>query len=272
MFINCNSKKNSKKNLQHLLNEVVHELLTVAPVTLAGFVEAVTLGGPAALGGAQLEGGQEVVGLLEVGSDGVDLVDEVLHAGDAVLAEVVVDLAVVIERDALLVDATETALVTQTADVVHGRVTVGSVGLDHAEHVDGGLVDLDEDAVVHLAKTHELQDLSGLRGELVGTGEADNEDQLGLRLDEEIAALVGLAAGVGQGALLGEVLLLVLGLVGAGDLAEILVLGLDGLAGNGLLSEKLAVARGLLLLALREDLALEGKLGVNEKTVRHVCI
>ncbi len=41
----------------------------------------------AALCGGQLEGPQEVGGLLEVGAHGVDLMDQVLDADDAVLAQ-----------------------------------------------------------------------------------------------------------------------------------------------------------------------------------------
>ena len=39
----------------------------------------------------ELEGPQEVGGVLEVGADGEDLVDEVLHADDAHLAELGLD-------------------------------------------------------------------------------------------------------------------------------------------------------------------------------------
>ena len=46
---------------------------------------------PPASGGVQLEGPQEVGGVLEVGADGEDLVDEVLHADDAHLAELGLD-------------------------------------------------------------------------------------------------------------------------------------------------------------------------------------
>lgn len=55
-----------------------------------------------AVGVGQLEGPQEVVGRLEVGADRVDLVDKVLHADDAGLAEGALDHRVVRDRDALL--------------------------------------------------------------------------------------------------------------------------------------------------------------------------
>nr|GFD58055.1 hypothetical protein [Tanacetum cinerariifolium] len=76
--------------LVHLLDESVDEVLAVAEVTALD--EVLELAGTEATGGrGQLEGPQEVGGLLEVGADGVDLVDEVLNADNAVLAEVLLD-------------------------------------------------------------------------------------------------------------------------------------------------------------------------------------
>jgi len=260
------------QHLDHALDEFVDELLTVAPVTTAGLVETVTLGLEATLGGGQLEGGQEIVGLLEVGSDGVDLVDEILHAGDAELAEGVVDLAVVIEEDALLVDAAVTTLVHELAHSVDGGVAVGDVGLDETQHHQSAAVDLDEDAVVHLAETEELHDLLGLRGDLVDTGKADGENKLGLGLDEEVTLLMGLAAKVNEVGLLTLVLLVVLGEVLLGELAKGLVLGLDLGASLSLLLQELGIAGSLLLLTLREDLTLNAEGRLDKKTVSHGVI
>ena len=50
-------------------------------------------------------------------------------------------------------------------DRLQVRVAVCHVGLDHAEHVDGRLVELHEDAVVDLAQAQELQDLAHLRAD-----------------------------------------------------------------------------------------------------------
>jgi len=255
--------------LHHALDQLVDELLTVAPVTTTGFVETVTLGGEATLRGAELEGGQEVVALLELVTDGVELVDEVLDAGDAVLAEGLVDLAVVIKRDALLVDAAESALVDQVADGGDGRVTVGDVGLDETQHVQSALVDLDEDTVVHLTETQELHDLLRLRRDLVHTGEADGENDLLFRLDEEIALLMSLTAKIDETALLTLVLLLVLGEVGHGDLAETLVLFLDLDDRGLLLLEELGIAGSLLGLAFGQDLSLAGERGIDAETISH---
>ena len=122
--------------------------------------------------GRQLEWPEEVVGLLELGSAGHDLVDEVLNAVDAVGSELAGDNAVVGEGDSGSVDLTISSLVDKVGDGVTGGVSVSDERLDHSEHVPGGLVQLHEHTVVELSKSEELQDLLGLGGELVDTKHA----------------------------------------------------------------------------------------------------
>ena len=142
-------------------------------------------------GVGELEGPEEVVGLLEVGADGVDLVDQVLHADNAVLAELLLDDLVVGEGNTLGVDLTVAALVDKLTDGLEVGVTVGDVGVDNGEHLLGGLGETDEDTVVDLDQTEELQNLAGLRSDLVDTLDTDNEDKLGLVRDVEVALLTG---------------------------------------------------------------------------------
>ena len=118
---------------------------------------------------AELEGPEEVGGLLEVGADGEDLVDEVLKADDAVLAEVLLDDGVVGKGNTLLVDLSVSSLVDELLDGLQVGVTVSDPGLDDLEHLSGSLGDLDEDTVVDLEETEKLEDLAGLRGHLVDT-------------------------------------------------------------------------------------------------------
>lgn len=155
-------------NLVHLADKVVDEELPVTKITALN--EVLELAGTEATsGGRELEGPQEVGGLLEVGANGVDLVDEVLNADDAVLAEVLLDDLVVGERETLLVDLSVAALVDKLADGLQVGVAVGNEGLDDLEHLNGGLCELDEDAVVDLEKTEELEGLALLGVDLVDT-------------------------------------------------------------------------------------------------------
>ena len=89
-------------------------MLSVAPVSSP--LEWVPLLGESSPWGSQLEWPQEVVGLLEVSTHRVNLVYQVLHRGDAVLAKSVLYQLVVGERDPLLVDLAEAALVDQLLD------------------------------------------------------------------------------------------------------------------------------------------------------------
>ena len=184
-------------------------MLAVAKVTTLD--EVLELAGTEATGGrGQLEGPQEVGGLLEVGADGVDLVDEVLDADDAVLAKVLLDDVVVGDGQTLLVDLAVVALVDELTDGLVVGVTVGNEGLDDLQHLGGGLGELDEDTVVDLEETEELEGLALLGVDLVDTLDADNESELGLSGDEEGAILLGLALGLDNVALGLDVLLVVL--------------------------------------------------------------
>lgn len=159
----------------------------------------------------QLEGPQEVGGLLEVGANGVDLVDKILHADNAVLAEVLLDDGVVGQRNTLLVDLSVSTLVDKLLHALQVGVTVGDPRLDNLDHLGDGLGDANEDTVVDLQQTEQLEDLAGLGGDLVDTMrplvnctqvnfwaarlniplDTDDEDQLGLLGHVEFAGLLG---------------------------------------------------------------------------------
>lgn len=157
-----------ENTLVHLADETVDVLLTVTGVTTLDVVVELA-GAEATVGVGQLEGPQEVVGLLEVGADGVELVDQILHADNAELAEVLLDDLVVGEGNTPLVDLAVTALVQELTDGLQVGVTVGDVGVDNGQHLLGGLGQADEGTAVDLEQTEELQDLAGLGGNLVDT-------------------------------------------------------------------------------------------------------
>ena len=53
--------------------------------------------------------------------------------------------------------------------MMRGNAPIGHVGLDKTEHLLGGLGHLDEDTVVDLEQTEELQDFAGFGCNLVDT-------------------------------------------------------------------------------------------------------
>jgi hypothetical protein len=195
-----------RRNLVHLADESVDVLLTVTGVTTLDVVlelaSAETAGGV-----GQLEGPEEVVGLLEVGANSVDLVDQILHADNAELAEVLLDDLVVGEGSALLVDLSVTTLVQKLADGLQVGVAVGNVGVDDGQHLLSSLGETNESARVDLEQTQKLEDLAGLGSNLVDTLDTDNEDELGLTLNEEAALLASNAVEADLLALSGAVLL-----------------------------------------------------------------
>jgi len=156
-------------------------------------------------------------------------VDQILDTGNALLTEDTSDDRVVIESNSLSVDLTEASLVDEFADGVASGVTIGNIRLDHADHVDGGAVELDEDTVVELSKSEELHDLLLLGWQLVNTSGSDNKSDLGLSVNVEVSSLLGGTLGINDGLVGISVLLGVLGGIGSCGLAGsgtiLLVLG-----------------------------------------------
>lgn len=118
---------------------------------------------------AQLEGPEEVAGLLEVGSDSEDLVNQVFHADNAVFAQLLLNESVLGKRDALLVDLAITTLVDEFTNRLEVGIAVGNEGLDNLQHLRGGLSQAHKDTVVDLEKAEELKSLALLGVNLVDT-------------------------------------------------------------------------------------------------------
>jgi len=72
-------EKAGVKNLVHALNQVVDEVLAVASITTFDKVKELALV-ESTVGVGELEGPEEVVGSLEVGSNSDNLMNEIFHA------------------------------------------------------------------------------------------------------------------------------------------------------------------------------------------------
>merc|ERR1719427_1491482 len=140
--------------------------------------EVVDLLPPAAGGSVQLERPEKVGGVLEVGTNVEDLVNQILDTDDSELAELVLDDVIGCNGSAITVHLDKSTLVDQIADRLEVRRSPGDVGLADPQHVDGRLVKLDEDAVVDLPQPEELQHLLHLRGDLVDTANPHHKGQL----------------------------------------------------------------------------------------------
>jgi len=139
----------------------------------------------------ELERPQEVACLLEIRANGVDLVDQVFHADNAVATKGLLDYGIVGKWDALLVDLAISTLVDQLANRLQVGIAVCNKWLNNAKHLDGGLCKPDEDTIVDLEKTEKLKSLALLRVDLVDTLYPDNKGKLWLRWDVERAILFG---------------------------------------------------------------------------------
>jgi hypothetical protein len=89
--------------LIHLFDQLIDLFFSVTKITTLNKVLEFPLV-EAASWAVELKGPQEVRCLFKVGADGVDLVDQILHADHAVLAEILFNDLVVGQRETLLVD------------------------------------------------------------------------------------------------------------------------------------------------------------------------
>jgi len=120
-------------------------------------------------GGIELEGPEEVVGFLEVRSDGDEFVNEIFNAVDSLSAESLLDDGVIGKRDSLSVNLSETSLEDELLDGLSSGVSKSDEGEDLLEHVKGGLVDSEEGTVVELSESEQSQDSLDFRVKLVDT-------------------------------------------------------------------------------------------------------
>ena len=83
--------------------------------------------------------------------------------------------------------------VDKFADGLLVGITICNERLDNLQHLHGGLGHLDEDTIVNLEKSEELQGFAFLGINLVDTLDTNNEYKLGFFRDVEAVALLRLA-------------------------------------------------------------------------------
>ena len=120
-------------------------------------------------GGVELEWPEEVVSNLEVSSACGDFVDEVLNTNNTGLSEFGINNFVIGEGDSALVDLSISSFVDKIGDGLLGGVTISNIWLNLSNHVDGGLVQSDEDTIVKLPQSQKLHDLFRAGWEFVDT-------------------------------------------------------------------------------------------------------
>merc|ERR1719378_425801 len=184
------------ENLDHFLEKGVDEVFSAAKVTTLN--EVVGLLAPSTGGSVHLEGPQEVRGVLEVGSNSDDFMDEILDADDAELSELLLDDVVGSDGCPLAVQLNESTLVNQLADRLQVGGTPCDEGFANPQHVDGGLVDLRSD-LVNTTNPHDESELV-LGRHVVTTlllGLTDKTDILAFNLAVLLGVLLGPLEDVG---------------------------------------------------------------------------
>ena len=124
---------NKSRSSQHPGNELVDVFLSISPISTP--LEGMSLGSEASPWCSQLERPEEVVSLLEVLTNSLDLVDQILNRQDSLLSEGLLNNPVVGKRNALLVDLAETTLKNQFANGLTRRITESDVWLHTAQQV-----------------------------------------------------------------------------------------------------------------------------------------
>lgn len=90
---------------------------------------------------------------------------------------------VIEEGNSLLVDLSVSSLEDEFSDVLSGGVAEGDVGFNSSDHIDGGLIDSDEDSVVELSQPEQSEDTKNLGVEFVDTSDPHDECESGLGSD-----------------------------------------------------------------------------------------
>jgi len=179
------------RNLKHVSNQFINGFFSVTPVTTLH--ERMSLVAESALRRAELERPHEVVSLLEVGTDSVELSDQILNTDDLVGSEDLLNDFVRSDGNSLLVDLSVSSLVDQVGDSVSGGVSESDKRLDLLDHVKSSSVDSDEDGIVDLSESEQLEDLFGLRSHMVDTSDSDHKDDSRFSGDVERTGSSGLS-------------------------------------------------------------------------------
>jgi len=157
--------------------------------------------------------------------------NEILHADDAELAQGALDQVIGGDGGAVASNLDKSTLVDELTNGLQVGSSPGDVRLTDPEHVDGGLVQLDEHAIVDLPQPEQLENLLHLGGHLVDTTDAHDKGELGVSGNIVVSLLASLTP---QPDLIPLLILVLLGeLLGAledvGTLGLASNLGLDSL-------------------------------------------
>jgi len=199
---------------------------------------------PATSWARKLDWEQVVVDSLEVLTDGVDLVDQVFDALDAVSAHRFFNDSVVGDLDSLSVNFDGASFVDHVFDGGLGWVSPGDEWITDSQHLDGSFVQSNEASVTDLSESEELKGLLWFWRQLVDTSNSDDQSEFlftfnkvvtgglgGFGVVDESFSFGGVFGGVGSG-FSDDLSLFDHGLLLGDDLGFLLFGGLFGESGS----------------------------------------
>jgi len=142
-------------------------------------------------GRAQFERPQKLVHGFKVLADNEDLMNNVLNAENAFAAKFFFDDGVVRDGNALMVDFGESSFVDQLSHCLQIRCSVSDVRFNEFEHFLSGGVQTDENGVVDLSQSQQLQDLSRFGIHSVDTSDTNNKSEFGFGFNIEVSGNSG---------------------------------------------------------------------------------
>jgi len=200
----CETKRQRRVGSNHLSEKNIQLVLPITKITTGHKV--VSLFAPSSGGIVQLEGPQEVGGLLEVRSNGEDFVDEIFCADDVEFTKGLFYEGVVVEWNSTALDFSISTFVYQIPNGLQVGVTPGDVRVRETQHIQGGLVELHEDSVVDLTDAEQLHDGPRLGGHSSHTTNSHNKGQFRLIRNVKVVRLLRLTLQSELITLLGSVL------------------------------------------------------------------
>jgi len=150
--------------------------------------------GPSSLWCVEFEWPQETVGFSEVRSASVNFVNQIFNALNSELSEGLVDDIIIGDGDSLVENLSMSSLVDQRTNRLEVGISKSNVWFDALQHVQSGSSQSDENTIVNLSQSQELQDLLWFRSQTVDTSDTNDKGNLGFRFNEEVSCFLGLSS------------------------------------------------------------------------------
>jgi len=161
--------------------------------------------------------------------------DQVFNADNVELSKSLLDDFIAGDGDSLLVDLSVSSLVDHLGEGVSSGISECDIRFDLLDHVKGGSVNSDQNGLVDLSESEQLEDLFGTGSHIVDTSDSDHKDDSGFSWNIEGSSSSGFSLLINEVLLFSNVFLVVsftsLGIFSSLGLGLFLSLGKESLSG-----------------------------------------